>query len=82
MSRVFVTAAIVIMVIVLLLTGYDIINYKMGLPSVLPFLWSLGPDITSGFGMFASEYMGWLIGIIAGLVVALLLIRHPKFGRF
>jgi len=82
MSRVFVTVAIVITVIVLLLTGYDIINHKLGLPSVLPFLWSLGPDITSGFGMFASEYKGWTIGIIAGLVVALLLLRHPKFGKF
>jgi len=78
MSRVFVTAAIVILVVAMLLTGYDIVNYKLGLPSVLAVLLSLWPDI----GATVSDNRGWVIAIISGLVVALLLLRFPKFGRF
>jgi len=82
MTRVFVTAGVVIVVAVLLLTGYDIINYKLGLPSVFPFLWSLWPDVTSGMGNAVAEYKGWMIAIISCIVVAVLLIRFPKLGRF
>lgn len=78
MSRVLVTAAIVILVVAMLLTGYDIVGHKLGLPSVLAVLLSLWPDI----GTTVSDNKGWVIAIISGLVVALLLIRFPKFGRF
>ncbi|MFZ0793351.1 MAG: hypothetical protein WAM65_06245 [Candidatus Korobacteraceae bacterium] len=78
MSRVFVTAAIVLVVIVLLLTGYDIVNYRMGLPSIGSFLSSLWPDLRETL----SDNKGWVITVVAGLVVALLLIRFPKFGRY
>jgi hypothetical protein len=78
MSRVFVTAAIVILVVAMLLTGYDIVGHQLGLPSVLGVLLSLWPDI----GTTVSDNKGWVLAIISGLVVALLLIRFPKFGRF
>jgi hypothetical protein len=82
MSRVFVTAAIVLLVGALLLIGYDILSFRLGLPSVITPLLSLLPDVASGFGSAMSNYKGWMIGIISGLVVVLLLIRFPKFGRF
>lgn len=73
-----VTAAIVILVVAMLLTGYDIVGHKLGLPSILGALLSLWPDV----GTTVSDNKGWVITIISGLVVALLLIRFPKFGRF
>jgi hypothetical protein len=78
MSRVFVTAAIVLVAGVLLLAGIDILNYKLGLPSVLAMLLSLWPDV----GEAVSDNKGWVITVISGIVVALLLIRFPKFGRY
>lgn len=78
MSRVFVTAAIVLLVAAMLLTGYDILGHRLGLPSVLAALSYLWPDI----GTAVSDNKGWVIAVISGLVVALLLIRFPKFGRF
>jgi hypothetical protein len=78
MSRVLVTAALVILVVAMLFTGYDIVGHQLGLPSILGVIFSLWPDV----GTTVSDNKGWVIAIISGLVVALLLIRFPKFGRF
>jgi hypothetical protein len=78
MSRVFVTAAIVLLVCALLLSCYELLSFRFGLPSIVSTLTSLWPDI----GATLSDNKVWVIVVVSGLVVAFLLIRFPKFGKY
>jgi hypothetical protein len=78
MSRVFVTAAIVLSVCALLLACYEVVSFRFGLPSVVSTLLYLWPDV----GTALSDNKGWVIVVVSGLVVAFLLIRFPKLGRY
>jgi len=82
MSRVFVTIAVVLAVAGMLLVGCDILEFRLGLPSVSDLLFLLWPNVASGLGAAASEYVGWGIIIITGLVTAFLVARFPKYTKY
>jgi hypothetical protein len=82
MSRIFATVCIVVLVAGMIFVGYDIVNTKLGLPSIIGVFGSLWPDVTSGLGMAGRNSKGWIAIVIAGLVAFLLISRLPKYGRY
>lgn len=82
MSRKMLTVIIVVLLGGMLLVGYQILSFRMGLPSVLGFLSSLWIDISSGVGGLEPETKGWLTVIVLGFVVLVLLARMPKLRKY
>ena len=82
MSRVFIIVAIVIAAGVLLFTGYDILMFNLGLPSIIGFFGSLWPDVTSGFGIATESTAAWIVGLTTAVVATLLVARWPKYRKY
>jgi hypothetical protein len=82
MSRKMVTVIIVVFVGGMLLMGYQILSFRLGLPSLLGFLFSRWIDISSGVGGLEPETKGWLTVIVVGFVVLVLLARMPKLRKY
>ena len=82
MSRVCATVAIVLSAVGLVLVGSDVLNFNLGLPSLPDLFYYAWPNVTSGFGTAATEYTSLTIVIAGGLVVALLVARFPKYGKY
>jgi len=82
MSRIFVTVCVVLLVGGLIFVGYDIVNTKLGLPSIVAVFGSLWPDVVSGLGMAGRSEKQWIAVVIAGIVAFLLISRLPKYGKY
>jgi hypothetical protein len=81
-SKVFIIVAIVVAAAGLLFTGYDILMFNLGLPSIVAFLGSLWPDITSGFGIASESTAAWIIGLTTAVIATLLVARWPKYRKY
>jgi hypothetical protein len=77
-----VTVIIVVFVGGMLLMGYQILSFRLGLPSLLGFLSSQWIDISSGVGGLEPETKGWLTVIVVGFVVLVLLARMPRLRKY
>ena len=82
MSRIFATACIVVLVAGMIFVGFDIVNAKLGLPSIVAVFGSLWPGVVSGLGMAGRSDKEWIGIVIAGIVAFLLISRLPKYGRY
>jgi hypothetical protein len=82
MSRIFATACIVVLVAGMIFVGFDIVNAKLGLPSIVAVFGSLWPNAVSGLGTAGRSDKEWIGIVIAGIVAFLLISRLPKYGRY
>jgi hypothetical protein len=82
MSRILATVSIVVLVGGMIFVGYDIVNTKLGLPSIIAVFGSLWPDVVSGLGLAGRNDKGWIAVVIGGIVAFLLISRLPKYGRY